>query len=290
MTGWQEWPARHRLEALANAPEGGEAENGSLIAAELAVFVERIDANAPEAFPEAIDSVVRSLVAQRPTSAPVLTLANAVFLTIDRGPATVIAEVRAVAERLRTSVGILATMGAAFIPDGGSVLAHGTSSSVRQLLETAAGDKKFRVMCGTGWDGAGRLFASDLADAGISVELVDQDLVVDSLLGVDLIITGASAFGPVTMINTVGTDVLVREAAGLDLRALLVASADKALPARLFARAAAAVAGMPGLEVVGLEHFEAIVTELGVLDPAAAGRLAERREVAPQLAERDYRG
>ncbi len=38
-----------------------------------------------------------------------------------------------------------------------------------------------------------------------------------------------------------------------------------------------------GLEVVGLEHFEAIVTELGVLDPAAAGRLAERREVAPQL-------
>jgi translation initiation factor 2B subunit (eIF-2B alpha/beta/delta family) len=139
-------------------------------------------------------------------------------------------------------------------------------------------------MCGTGWDGGGRLFASDLADAGISVELVDQDLVVDSLLGVDLIVTGASAFGLETMINTVGTDVLVREAAGLDLRALLVTSADKALPARLFDRAAAAAAGMEGLEVVPLEYFEAIVTELGVLDPAAAGRLAERREVAPQLA------
>ncbi len=283
MTGWQEWPARRRIDSLINAPQGGEAENGSLIAAELALFVERIDANAPEAFPEAIDSMVRSIVAHRPTSAPLLTLANAVFLTIDRGPATVIAEVRSVAERLRTSVGILATMGAAFIPDGGSVLAHGTSSSVRRLLERAAVDKKFRVMCGTGWDGGGRLFVSDLADAGISVELVEEDLVVESLLGVDLIVTGASAFGPETMINTVGTDVLVREAAGLDLRALLVTSADKALPARLFDRAAATAVETPGLEVVGLEHFEAIVTELGVLDPAAAGRLAERCEVAPQL-------
>jgi len=283
VTGWQDWPARRRLDALTSAPHGGEAENGSLIAAELAVFVERIDANAPEAFPEAIDTVVRSIVARRPTSAPLLTLANAVFLTLDRGPETVIAEVRSVAERLRTSVGILATMGAAFIPDGGSVLAHGTSSSVRRLLERASVDKKFRVMCGPGWDGGGRLFASDLADAGISVELVDQDLVVDSLLGVDLIVTGASAFGPETMINTVGTDVLVREAAGVDLRALLVTSADKALPARLFDRAAAA-AGLEDLEVVPLVYFEAIVTELGVLDPAAAGRLAERREVAPQLA------
>lgn len=284
MTGWQEWPARRRIDSLITAPQGGEAENGSLIAAELALFVERIDANAPEAFPEAIDSMVRSIVAHRPTSAPLLTLANAVFLTIDRGPATVIAEVRSVAERLRTSVGILATMGAAFIPDGGSVLAHGTSSSVRRLLERAAVDKKFRVMCGTGWDGGGRLFVSDLADAGISVELVEEDLVVESLLGVDLIVTGASAFGPETMINTVGTDVLVREAAVLDLRALLVTSADKALPARLFDRAAAAAVKTPGLEVVGLEHFEAIVTELGVLDSVAAGRLAERREVAPQLA------
>jgi translation initiation factor 2B subunit (eIF-2B alpha/beta/delta family) len=284
VTGWQEWPARRRIDSLINAPQGGEAENGSLIAAELALFVERLEANAPEAFPEAIDSMVRSIVAHRPTSAPLLTLANAVFLTIDRGPATVIAEVRSVAERLRTSVGILATMGAAFIPDGGSVLAHGTSSSVRRLLERAAVDKKFRVMCGTGWDGGGRLFVSDLADAGISVELVEEDLVVESLLGVDLIVTGASAFGPETMINTVGTDVLVREAAVLDLRALLVTSADKALPARLFDRAAAAAVATPGLEVVSLEHFEAIVTELGVLDPAAAGRLAERREVAPQLA------
>lgn len=284
MTGWAEWPARRRLDALTTAPQGGEAENGALVAAELAVFVERIDAFAPDAFPEAIDAVVRSIVARRPTSAPLLTLANAVFLTIERGPETVIAEVRSVAERLRTSVGILATMGAAFVPDGGSVLAHGTSSSVQRMLEEAARNKRFRVTCGSGWDGAGRLFASDLADAGIAVEVVGEDFVVDSLLGVDLIVTGASAFGPESMINTAGTDVLVKEAANLDVRALLVTSADKALPSPLFDRAAATAIGSDGLEVVPLAYFEAIVTELGVLDSLAAGRLAERREVAPQLA------
>ncbi len=283
MTSWSEWPSRRRLDALTGAAEGGEAENGALVAAELAVFIERIDAYASEHFPEAIDSVVRSIVARRPTSAPLITLANAVLLTIERGPETVIAEVRAVAERLRASVGILATMGAAFVPDGGSVLAHGTSSSVQRLLEEAAHHKRFRVTCGSGWDGAGRLFASELADAGIAVEVVSEDFVVDSLLGVDLIVTGASAFGPGSMINTAGTDVLVKEAANLDVRALLVTSADKALPAPLFERSAAAATRSDGLEVVQLAHFEAIVTELGVLDPVAAARLAGRREVAPQL-------
>lgn len=284
MTTWADWPARRRIDSLVTAPQGGEAENGAVIAAELAGFVERIDAFAPDAFPEAIETAVREIITRRPTSAPLLTLANAVFLTIERGPETVIAEVRSVAERLRTSVGILAAMGAAFIPDGGSVLAHGTSSSVRQVLEHAARDKRFRVACGSGWDGSGGMFAADLTDAGITVEVMDQDLVVDSLYGVDLVVTGASALGPESIINTVGTDLLVKEAANLDLRALLVASADKALPAVLFDRASATAMSTPGLEVVGLSMFESIVTELGVLDPLAAGRLAERREVAPQLA------
>ncbi len=283
MTSWSEWPARRRLDALMGEIHEGEAENGALIAAELAVFVQRIDSYAPDHFPDAIESVMRTIVARRPTSAPLLTLANAVFLAIERGPETVIAEVKSVAERLRTSVGILATMGAVFVPDGGSVLAHGTSSSVQRMLEEATRSKRFRVTCGSGRDGTGRLFASELADAGIPVEVVSDDFLVDSLLGMDLIVTGASAFGPQSMISTTGTDMLVRKAASLDLRVLLVAAADKALPALLFNRAAGLAVGSDGLEVVRLEYFEAIVTELGVLDPVAAGRLAGRREVAPQL-------
>jgi translation initiation factor 2B subunit (eIF-2B alpha/beta/delta family) len=283
MTNWADWPTRRRITALVEGPQSGEAESGALLAAELAVFIERVDSYAPEAFPEAVETVVSAIIARRPASAPLLTLANAVFLTIDRGPETVIAEVRAVAERLRTSVDILATMGAAFVPDGGSVLAHGTSSSVKRLLEEAALAKRFRVTCEAGRDGAGRLFAAELIDSGIAVEVVGDGLVVDSLFGVDLLVTGASAFGPDSMINSVGTDVLLKEAINLDVRALLVTSADKALPGPLFERAVRAAIEVDGLEVVRLAQFEAVVTELGVLDPAAASRLAERREVAPQL-------
>jgi translation initiation factor 2B subunit (eIF-2B alpha/beta/delta family) len=284
VSSWEEWSTLRRIAALIESPQGGEAENGSAVAAELAVFIERLHAYEPDELTAGIDRVVRNIMDRRPTSAPLLTLVNAVLLTTGKGPATMIAEVRSVAERLRTSVGILATMGAAFIPDGGSVLAHGSSSSVRQLLEEAAATKRFRVTCGSGEDDAGRLFAADLIAAGISVEVIDEDYVVDSLLGVDLVVTGAFAFGPESMINIAGTTALVKEADNSDVRVLLVASADKALPAPLFDRAAATAMRSYGQEVVGLSYFEAIVTELGVMDPATAGRLAEQRQVAPQLA------
>jgi hypothetical protein len=76
---------------------------------------------------------------------------------------------------------------------------------------------------------------------------------------------------------------LVKEAANADLRVLLIAAADKALPGPLFNRAAAAALASDSLELVALNHFESVVTELGVLDPAAAGRLAAQRVVAPEL-------
>ena len=61
MTDWADWPTRRRIAALADGPQSGEAESGALIAAELAVFIERVDSYAPEAFPEAIETVVEAL-------------------------------------------------------------------------------------------------------------------------------------------------------------------------------------------------------------------------------------
>ncbi|NIR34885.1 MAG: hypothetical protein GWN79_01470, partial [Actinobacteria bacterium] len=51
----------------------------------------------------------------------------------------------------------------------------------------------------------------------------------------------------------------------------------------LFARAASAAFASEDHEVVELAHFESVVTELGVLDALAAGRLAEARDVADEL-------
>lgn len=280
---WGSWPTRRKIDSLLGDTELGETETGSLIATELAAFGEGIQAYAPESFDTAIRDVLRSAVVRRPTSAPLLSLANAAYLALDRGPDTTIAEIRSVAVRLRSSVDILTAMGAVFVPDGGAVLAHGTSSTVRRTLEEAARLKRFRVTAGYGLDGSGRIFAADLAAAGVAVELVDDDALIDSVPGVDLLVTGASAFGPESLINTAGTDLLVKEAASYDVRVLLIAAADKALPGPLFDRAASAAAASDVLEVVDLRHFEAVVTELGVLDPAAAGQLASRREVADDL-------
>jgi len=280
---WTTWPAKRRIDSLLLNAELGEADTGSLIATELATIADRLLSYAPESFEAAMRTLAESAVTHRPSSAPVLSLANAVFLSLGRGPETTVAEIRSVAERLRSSVDILGVMGAAFVPDGGSVLAHGTSSTVRRTLEQASRDKRFRVTCGAGIDGFGRFFASDLASIGIAVELVDDDVLLDALYGVDLVVTGASAFGPESLVNTTGTELLVREATGIDVRALLIAAADKALPTPLFERAAGAAAETPGLEVMGLSHFEAVVTELGVMDPPSAGKLASQREVAPEL-------
>lgn len=280
---WQDWPARRRMLGTLRSAELGEAEAGSLVAAELAGFAERLHALAPEDFDHGLRSLIDDALLARPASAPLLTIANAVALATGRGSETVVAELRSVAERLRSSIDILAVMGAVFVPDGGAVLAHGTSSTVRRMLEVAAAEKHFGVTCGEGPYGAGRAFASELAEAGIRVEVVEDDLLVDTLFGVDLVITGAMALGPGSLVNTAGTATLVKEATGLDLRALLVAAADKALPGPLFDRVASAAAGMPDLEVVPLAGFESIVTELGVLDPEAASRLAAQREVAPDL-------
>ena len=64
---------------------------------------------------------------------------------------------------------------------------------------------------------------------------------------------------------------------------LVVASADKALPAALFHRAAAEATSSAALEVVRLAAFDSVVTELGVLDSAGARRLAQGHPVAEVL-------
>ena len=52
MTSWSDWPTPRRITSLVDGPQSGEAESGALLAAELAVFIERVDSYAPEAFPE----------------------------------------------------------------------------------------------------------------------------------------------------------------------------------------------------------------------------------------------
>lgn len=125
--------------------------------------------------------------------------------------------------------------------------------------------------------------AADLSGAGIPVEIVGDSQVPDTLYAVDVVLVGAHALGPEAAINVAGTGVLAKEASNVGARVLVLASADKVLPAALFDRAAAAAAASAALEVVRLPAFDSVVTELGVLDLEGVRRLAEGHRVAEGL-------
>lgn len=284
MIEWLDWPSYRRLSALLRAPDGGAAEVGALAAADLADFIEALVRFAPECYPDAVEQVAVEIVRRQPAVAPLVALANAVLLAVDEGPGNAAAEARGFQKRLAGSVEILSTVGAALIPEGGAVLTYGASSSVRAAL-VAAREKGIRTICAISpiADEARRM-AADLGAAGILVEIVTDAQVPDTLYAVDVVLVGAHALGPDAAINVAGTGTLAKEAANVGARMLVLASADKALPAALFERAAAAATASPALEVVRLAAFDSVVTELGVLDPEGARRLAEAHRVAHQLA------
>jgi len=283
VTEWLDWPSYRRLGALLRSPEGGAAEVGALAATDLADFIEALVRFAPECYPDAVEQVAEEVVRRQPAVAPLVALANAVLLAIDDGPGTAAAEARGFEKRLAASAEILSTVGCALIPEGGVVLTHGASSSVRGALTEARG-KGVRAVCVVSpRTDEGRRMAADLRASGVAVELVGDAQVPDTLYAVDLVLLGAHALGPEAAVTVAGTAALAKEAENIGSRVLVLASADKALPAPLFDRAAAAATASPALEVVRLAAFDSIVTELGVLDAAAARRLAEGHPVAGRL-------
>jgi translation initiation factor 2B subunit (eIF-2B alpha/beta/delta family) len=283
MTGWIDWPSYRRLESLLRSPEGGAAEVGSEAAANVAEFVDRLVRYHAKAYPDAVARVAHHIASSQPAFAPLVLLANTVFLTLDRGPEVVIAEARAFEKRMAVSTEIVSTVGAALIPEGGSVLTHGASSTVRSTLIAAAA-RGVRVVCTASTPlGEGRRLAADLVSSGIEVEIIPDAAVPDALYAIDMVLLGANALGPESAVNVVGTGAITKEAFNLGVKSLLLVSADKALPGPLFERAAAVATASPILELVSLSSLGSIVTEQGVLNAEAVRRLAENKPVAPEL-------
>jgi translation initiation factor 2B subunit (eIF-2B alpha/beta/delta family) len=283
VTGWVDWPSYRRLESLVRSPDGGAAEVGSVAASSMAEFVDRLIRYDPGAYPDAVAAVATRIAAGQPAFAPLVLLANTMFLTLDRGPEVAIAEARAFEKRLAVSTEIVSSVGAALIPEGASVLTHGGSSTVRATL-VAASDREVRVVCTSSTPlGEGRRLAADLLAAGVAVEIIPEDAVADALYAVDLILLGANALGPESVVNVAGTGVITKEARNLGVRTLVLASADKALPEALFERAARVATASATLELVSLASIDSVVTEQGVLDTLAVARLTETKPVAPQL-------
>ena len=286
VTEWTQWPSWRRLAAIARAPlSGPAAATGSLAAGSLADLLEALEEYSPHGYPGAVREIADLLLERQTAIAPLVGLVNTVYLGLDQPPAALAAELRDVERRMATSAGLLAVVGAALIENDAIVLTHGESGSVQSVLARAARDRHFLVSClATMPLEEGIELAADLAAAGLAVEVVPDDQIIEVVSGVDLVVVGANAFGADRIMNTVGWVDLADEAHDAGIPLYVVASVEKALPDPLFARAVGA--GIGRFEAVGLDRVTAVVTEMGIFDPWAAGKLASEREVSPLLLER----
>jgi len=182
---------------------------------------------------------------------------------------------------------VLSRVGAALVTGGSSVLTVGGSGSVRDLLILAGDSRSFSVVCAATMPfGEGLELAADLAAAGLMVEVIPDDQVIDTVPGVDLVVVGAAALGPHAAMNAVGTLEIAERASVFGVPVYLVASIEKALPEALFRRAVEAGAAAGQFEPIPLALATAVVTEMGILESRAAGQLAAERRVAPALLRR----
>lgn len=285
MTDWRSWSSWRRLVAIARVHTSGSATAaGGLAAESLAELVDGIGEYAPDDYPGAIREIADELLERQPAMAPLVAIVNAVYLLLPEGPQSLSAELRAMARRMATSAGLIAEVGAGLIGDGAAVLTHGGSASVKGMLLRAAEDRAISVSCTvTLPDGEGIELAADLAAEGLRVEVVPDDQVPDTLPGVDLVVFGTTGFGAEQALTVAGSAEMVEEAAAWECPVYVVASVEKALPGALFDRAMRACAGKGDYEPILLSMITALVTEVGVLDPVAAGQLAAERRIAPEL-------
>ncbi len=280
MSEWYDWPSWRRLTAIARAPDASAAAIGSLAAGSLVELVEGLADYHPDALPDAVLEIAGELLERHGGMAPIISLVNTVFLAAEEGVDRLVEELRAVQRRSARAAGLLGRIGAGMLEPGSSVLTVGGSTSVRAMLVEAGTSRRVFVSCvATMPEGEGIELASDLAAAGLPVEVVPDEEALDAVEGVDVVLCGATAVGPEGFSNAPGTYGVLRVAREVGIPRFLVVSIEKALPAPLFERALA----VSGHEEIPLAFAGSVITELGLLDPRALGKLAADRAVAERL-------
>ncbi len=284
MTEWRDWSSWRQVGAAAVDEVASAATVGTAAARAVAELARNVADHAPEAYPEPISDAVELLIERQPVMAPIANLRNVVYLALPGGAEAVAAAATALADRLESSTRLIGKTGAVLIAEGSTVLIHSASSSVRAVLEEAQRAISFNVCCTEAMPiGEGVEMAADLTAGGFDVELLEDDVALELLPGMDLVMAGADAIGPGFVINKTGTAALARRARAIGVPFYLVAAAEKVLPAKLFERAVGRLRPASLAEVISLDWFTAVVSDVGILEPDAAVELAAGRPVADQL-------
>lgn len=285
MTEWREWQAWRRVTAVSLDTVSSAAAVGAAAAAALEQLAASVAAYAPESYPEAIEDAVELLVDRQAVRAPVLGLCNDVYLAIAEGPERVVEVALSHAERLNASTARIGAEGADLIGDGMTVLVHGSSRSVRAVLDAARERTSFQVCCTEAMPGGeGLEMAAELTLSGFSVELLDDDSAVEFLPGVDLVLSGADALGPHRAVTKAGIRRLASAAMVAGVDRYLTAGRDKILPVDLFKITSQLGWRRSLSEIVELDQFTAVVSDIGMLAIDDIPGLAVERPVASELA------
>jgi translation initiation factor eIF-2B subunit delta len=284
MTEWREWSAWRQVGAAALDEVGSAVTVGTAAARAVAELARNVADHAPEAFPEPISDAVELLLDHQSVMAPIANLRNVVYLALPGGPNEVAVAATDLAERLEASTRLIGKTGAELITEGSTVLIHSASSSVRSVLEQAKSRVAFNVCCTEAMPiGEGIEMAADLTAIGFDVEVLDDDVAIELLPGMDLVMAGADAIGPGSAINKTGTAALARRARAIGVPFYLVAAVEKVLPAQLFERAVGRLKRESLAEVIALDWFTAVVSDMGILKPQEVVELAAGRPVAERL-------
>jgi translation initiation factor 2B subunit (eIF-2B alpha/beta/delta family) len=254
------WMAERALDALVEEAAGGAEEADELLArlhdAGRRLAASRRDAGAVAG---AIGRVLAAAYGQR-------------HLSTDELRHVVAEEARAIAEARHRAARAIAIQLAPRLADA-DVMTHSASATVREAFQHTPPK---RVTCTVSRPREeGRAFAEELREAGLEVELVEDDAAAGALEGVALLLLGAdTVFRDGMLCNKVGTLTLARAASE---RGVSVAVACEVLKLSPRDSAEARELAEDGTrDFTPPELIGQLVTEEGVFEPGEAAALIDR--------------
>ena len=178
-----------------------------------------------------------ALIRVHPTMAPLVNLVNEALWKIDRaepGAARQAIDVAAneFKRRLRVHEAAIAESALRLIPEEGTVLTNGRSTTVRAALRHAQrAGRRFKVICAESRPGCeGRALAAELAAGGLPTTVVIDAQAIAMAGGAQLVLVGADHLSGRGLSNKAGTYgvALAAQAAGVPMYTLC--SSEKFLP------------------------------------------------------------
>lgn len=234
----------------------------------------------------ALRRLTQLILNAQPAMAPLLRLANVLWLVAEAGggPAEIAEAARAFARRLAAGTAAVAAAALPLVPRRGLVVTLSRSGAVLTALErAAAAGRRFAVLCSEGRPGGeGLLLARALRRRGLAVRVVPDAALPGLVAPAQAVLVGADAVLPGAVVNKIGTFPLALAADRARVPFYVLAESAKFLPPALAPRYAAPPARPRAVAVEG-RIFEAtplgwvtgLVTEEGIVRPGRlAGRLA----------------